>query len=189
MVLTKNFRQRGARVYTKAQMQMMESLVTMFIFFILVVFGIIFFFKYQQISLQEQETEMLAQQAIDISLTALFLPELYCSNGESEPVDNCMDIQKLRGIEQFIDSHKQDYYFDMFGYSGIYVHQIYPEKRNWTVYEQVKTVTLENGEKVPADKEPTFFVITLRNNLGLNSSNQTVHGEFGYGYIHVEAYS
>ena len=176
-------------MYTKGQMQMMESLVTMFIFFILVVFGIIFFFKYQQISLQEQQTEMLAQQAIDISLIALFLPELYCSNGESESVDNCMDIQKLSNIQQFIDSHKQDYYFDLFGYSGIYVHQIYPEKRNWTVYEQVKTVTLENGEKVPADKEPTFFVITLRNNLGLNSTNQAVHGEFGYGYIHVEAYS
>lgn len=180
---------RGVNVYTKAQMQMMESLVAMFIFFILVVFGIIFFFKYQQISLQEQQTEMLAQQAIDLSLTALFLPELYCSNGESEAVDNCMDIQKLDTISKFFDNHKNDYYFDLFGYSGIYVYQIYPEERNWTVYEQVKTVTLENGDKVPADKEPTFFVITLRNNLGVDSLGNTVHGEFGYGYIHVEAYS
>ena len=75
----------------KAQMQMLETIGVIFIFFVLILFGSIFYFKFQEISFQNKQEELLAQSAMDTTLVTLFLPEIQCSRGDSEAEDNCID--------------------------------------------------------------------------------------------------
>ena len=79
----------------KGQVRMTETIAVLFIFFILVLFGIIFFYKYQTIALKEQQEELLGARAIDTTLKVLFMPELSCTKGEAEPEDNCFDLIKF----------------------------------------------------------------------------------------------
>lgn len=165
----------------KAQMQMMETIGVLFIFFVLVLFGIIFYFKYQQIALQEKQEELVVARAMDTTLQALFLPELQCSRGEAEPEDNCIDLVKLRAWNETREKYIDDYYFNLFSYSRIYVEEIYPGNETWVLYEREKVDKYGNPDW--EFKEPTFFVVTLR--------DETEAGGLVYrfGYMGVEVYS
>ena len=58
----------------KGQVQMSETIAVMFIFFILVVFGLIFYFKFSTIAAQQAEEELFGQKAIDTTTKVIFLP-------------------------------------------------------------------------------------------------------------------
>ena len=165
----------------KAQMQMMETIGVLFIFFILVLFGIIFYFKYQQIALQEKQEELVAARAMDTTLQALFLPEFQCSMGDSEPEDNCIDLAKVRAFNETVVNHLEDYYFNLFSYSRIYVQEVYPSNNTWILYDHEKVDT--DGNSDWEFKEPTFFTVTLRDEI----SSTGLH--YGFGYLAVEVYS
>ncbi|MBU1111422.1 MAG: hypothetical protein KJ896_01470 [Nanoarchaeota archaeon] len=170
---------RTKRMNRKAQMQMMETIGVLFIFFILVLFGIIFYFKYQQIALQEKQEELVAARAMDTTLQTLFLPELQCSRGDSEPYDNCVDLAKVRAWNETMERYYEDYYFNLFSYSRIYVQEVYPGNSTWMLYDNEKVDS--DGNPNWEFKEPTFFVVTLRDEM-----NKLV---YGFGYLSVEVYS
>ena len=159
----------------KAQIRMSETIAILFIFFVLILFGLIFYFKYQGISLKEQQEETLANRAMDTTLKALFLPELICSEGNAESEDNCFDLMKIEHAHQVFQDNLNEYYFDMFSYANITVFQTYPTPEKYVLYEKVKPDYTR--------KEPTFFVVTLKNEL--------ITGEetYGFGYIVVEVFS
>lgn len=161
----------------KGQMKMTETIAVLFIFFILVVFGIVFYARYHKISSQEKQDQDLVQKAIDITTKVLVLPELECSQGQSEAQKYCLDLTKLRLIEEkgLFQQHLEEYYFNLFSYSTITVYQTYPlgDPDGWTIYNFPKP-----GGK---NKEPTFFIVSLRDDFPKRSYN--------YGYIKVEVYS
>ena len=159
----------------KGQMQMTETIAILFIFFILVLFGIIFYFRYQQSAFQEKQEELLGARAIETTLKALFMPELICSRGEAEPEDNCFDTLKLDSASATIKDHLEEYYFEIFSYANITVHETYPEEKMWILYDKPKPDYLR--------KEPTFFVVTLKDDLA------GAVPKYGLGYISVEVYS
>ena len=175
----------------KGQMQMMETIGVLFIFFILVVFGMIFYFKYQQIALQDKQEELTAARAMDTTLVALFLPELQCSRAEAESEDNCIDISKLQALNETMSSYSNDYYFNIFSYSRIYVEMVYPTNYSWTIYDREKVKINDAGETVPdwEFKEPTFFVVTLRDELDVFGAATGHDSTYGFGYLVVEVYS
>ncbi|HLD79832.1 MAG TPA: hypothetical protein VJA18_04700 [Candidatus Nanoarchaeia archaeon] len=160
----------------RGQMQMTETIAILFIFFVLLLFGIIFYFRYQQSAFQEKQEELLGVRAMETTLKALFMPELICSRGEAEPEDNCFDTLKLDSADAVLEENKDEYYFEIFSYATITVHQVYPEEKEWVLYEKLKPDYTR--------KEPTFFVVTLRDEL--SSSTQT---QYGFGYVSVEVYS
>lgn len=160
----------------KGQMQMTETIAILFIFFILLLFGVIFYFRYQKIAFQEKQEELLGERAMESTLKTLFMPELICSRGEAEPEDNCFDVLKLNSTRETIQQHLDEYYFEMFSYATISVQETYPENRSWILYDKPKPEFTR--------KEPTFFVVTLRNELAGN--NQP---EYGFGYVSVTVYS
>lgn len=193
-----------------AQMQMMETIGVLFIFFVLVLFGIIFYFKFQQISLEQKEEELLAADAMDITLTALFMPEFQCSRGTAEAEDNCVDMSKLRALNGTMPDYINDYYFNLFGFSKIYVTSVYPGNQTYVLYDKEKVSTNSEGEEVSSWqlKESTYFVVTLKdetqarmtNSSILGSSSSSVvsrftfptvnsKGVYGVGYMGVEVYS
>lgn len=168
---------RKNKMEKKGQMQMTETIAILFIFFILLLFGIIFYFRYQQSAFQEKQEELLGARAIETTLKALFMPELICSRGEAEPEDNCFDVLKLDSASATVKDYLDEYYFEIFSYASISVHQVYPdeEEKTWILYNKVKPDYTR--------KEPTFFVVTLKDELG------GAVPKYGFGYISVEVYS
>lgn len=185
----------------KAQMQMMETIGVIFIFFIIVLFGSIFYFKFQEISFQNQQEELLAGQAMDLTLVTLFFPEVQCSQGEAEAEDNCIDMSKVRALNNMMDDNPRyvtDYYFNVFGYANITVNMVYPVEHTWTIYEFEKTAIDENGTEYSSwdRKEATYFVVTLRDNFqgfGYDSTLSPLFTNkelvYSFGYLKIEVFS
>lgn len=156
----------------KAQIHLTETIAVLFIFFVLIIFGMIFYSKYQQISFKEKSEEFVASRAMDTTLRILFLPELICSRGEAEPEDNCIDLMKLRHANETMQDHAQDYYFDMMSYATITVTELSPEEKTFVLYDKPKPSYTK--------KEPTYFVVSLRDDA---------QHTYGFGYVKVEVYS
>ncbi len=151
---------------------MTETIAVLFIFFILLLFGIIFYFRYQQSAFQEKQEELLAARAMETTLKALFMPELLCSRGEAEPEDNCFEVLKLNSANATMKEHLDEYYFEIFSYASISVHEVYPEQRTWILYDKVKPEATR--------EESTFFVVTLRDEL-----TDDAQAQYGFGYLSV----
>lgn len=196
----------------KAQLHITETIAVLFIFFILVAFGLIFYARYQQTAAQEKQEQLLASRAMDTTIKALFLPELMCTKGQAEHEDNCVDLIKLRAAapstppillpsntedslseppiqpltetKSLFQEHS-DYYFQLFSYSNITFIQVYPTSQQWQIYNKQKTKKGPDGKPLKdwTRKEPTYFTITLRDDLTDTQS------QYHYGYIIVEAYS
>jgi len=194
----------------KAQLHITETIAVLFIFFILVAFGLIFYARYQQTAVQEKQEQLLASRAMDTTVKALFLPELMCTKGQAEHEDNCVDLIKLNAatptsspppspepttpeptpskplIQQ--KSHFQDnsdYYFQLFSYSNVTFIQVYPTSQQWQIYNKQKIKKSSDGKQIKdwTRKEPTYFTITLRDDLAGTTP------QYRYGYVIVEAYS
>lgn len=159
----------------KAQLHISETIAVLFIFFILVVFGLIFYFKYQQVAFKDRQEEFLAARAMDITLKALFLPELMCSRGEAEPEDNCIDVHKARHANKTFGN--ENYYFHLFSYANLTLVQLYPREnpKVYYLYDKPKPAITK--------REPTYFVVTFRDETA------AAEPQYGFGYLKVEVYS
>lgn len=154
---------------------MTETIAVLFIFFILIIFGIIFYYKYSQVSFKEQQEQMLGKRAMEITLKTLFLPELICSKGKAEPEDNCFDLIKLRQVNSTFKDNYRDYYYNLFPYTTITVQEISPGNQSWLLYDKPKSNwTL---------KEATYFVIALKDDLKTEDE-----GKYAFGVLTVEVY-
>jgi len=169
----------------KGQMHMTETVAVLFIFFVLLMFGIIFYYKYQQVSFKDKQEELLAARAMDTTLKTLFLPELMCTKREAEPEDNCVDMMKMRSVNATFKRYLNDYYFGIFSYSRIRVANIVTNE-SFVLYDKEKTTSLDNGTIVAnwEKLEKTYFVVTLRDEIkGLGEPR------YDFGYIEIGVYS
>ena len=162
------------------QVRMTETIAILFIFFVLILFGIIFFYKYQQISIERQNEEMLASRAMDTTLKILYLPELICSKGDAEPEDNCFDMLKLNHVNKTFKDYQNQYYFDLFSYARISVQEVYPSNQSWMLYDKEKPNPEDVGGK--KEGESTYFVVTIRDDISFSEPN------YKFGFIEVFVY-
>ncbi len=155
----------------KAQIHMTETIAVLFIFFILILFGLIFYAQFQKSAFKEKAEELLQKRATETMLKVLFLPELACSE-RSLSEDNCFDLAKVQavadgklleggtGVAPEIDQEKKDYYFSIFSYATIKVQQQpisgQGEPIEYLLYDHPKP---ESGF---TKSEPTFFIIALK---------------------------
>ena len=153
---------------------MTETIAVLFIFFVLVMFGMIFYYKYAQVAIAEEQEEALGKRAIDISLQTLFLPELICSKGAAEAEDNCVDKVKLIHA-QSVMQQQAEYYFEIFGYARVSIQQIYPSQEEFILYDR----PLPDWQR----RESSRFVIVLKDTL-LGADIDT----YSYAYMLVEVY-
>lgn len=160
----------------KAQMQMTETIAILFIFFILLLFGIIFYYHYSKGAIKEQHQELTEARALDTTVRVLFLPELLCSRGEAEKEENCLDLMKLRQFDGVVQQHLEEYYFHLFSYGKIAVYSLYPEQKEWIVYDKKRDES--------KGYTPTFFVISLRDDVAGGEEPL-----YSFGYIEIGVYS
>ncbi len=99
----------------KSQIKMTETIGILVIFFILLLFGIIFYAQYQKSSIKKQETLFLEKQAVASSLKTIFLQEIRCE--ETETTGTCIDLYKLDALKKKIlqkGSDFENYYSNVF---------------------------------------------------------------------------
>ncbi len=155
----------------KAQVRMTETIAVLFIFFVLVLFGLIFYANIQKSSLEERTSELAVKHARDVALNALFLPELSCSKGENIPIKDCIDLYKLEFAHQKMQAEK-DYYYDVLGFAKIYVNEIYPGENEFVLYDNA----LEGATRSIRTPIPVSLF-------------DPVKKTFEYGVLTVETYS
>jgi len=142
----------------KGQLQIQETILVVFIFIILIMFGLVFFYRVQLASINDDFNQFQNNKIIVDFLTLGDLPEFSCSKlGIRE---SCIDTVKLNSFMALNNSKKyRDYYFDMFGYKNITIYQIYPERNTkicspsnfeecgvWNIY--VNKPLKQNGAKI-----------------------------------------
>ena len=171
---------------------MTETIAVLFIFFVLLLFGMIFYYRYQSTAIQEKKEELLAERAMGTTLRVLFLPELMCTQFTAEPIDNCIDGLKLQQLEPdrgnggeiagVIQSNIEDYYFELFSYATITIYEI---RLDLDPLEQdpISHVIYDQPKPNSKNTETTFFVVTIREQFPLGRE------EFRYGYIEVKVYA
>ena len=118
----------------KAQIQMMETLAVLLVFFVLIIIGIVFYSKVLGGNLETQKEESIQLSAIKVAQRASTLPELQCSE-DNIVSDNCIDIFKLEAASGIIKQNEL-YYYDRLLFSSVKVNQIYPISREWMLYER-----------------------------------------------------
>ena len=165
----------------KSQIQMMETILILFIFFILLVFGFMFYARFFTGSARTEEREIAQLKAIQIAQRIADLPEIQCTRNNVR-VTNCVDLFKLEVAKTIIGSTNQIHYFDLLGYSDITVKQIYPSSADeWNIYKK----ELDNYQSLSSLFIPTII-------YDPTESGQYCHvgkGTCTFGLIEVKVYS
>ena len=112
-----------------------ETIAVLFVFFILIAVGFIFYGRVIKGDIETQKDESSQLKSIGVAQKLMFLPELECSENNIVK-EHCIDILKLEFSQQIMAAN-QIYYYDLFGFTSVNISQIYPEKKSWMVYSRM----------------------------------------------------
>lgn len=113
---------------------MLETIAVLVVFSVLVISGFVFYSKVIKSDIGNEKDENAQLNAIKIAQRASSLPELACSDG-SVVIDNCIDIGKLEAVLNIINENEVRY-FDKFSFSKITVNKVYPDEKEWHIYDK-----------------------------------------------------
>ncbi len=167
-------------------MKMFETVAVLIVFFFLLILSSVFYFWAQNSALEKEKNRANEQYAFQIVLKSLYLPELDCSFLVTQR-DNCIDIIKLEKLAKSIklnENVSRDY-FKEFGYVTINVTEVFPERTNWILYENIPTKTERAGgqeKEIPSytEKRVTQSPILLYD---------AWHKTYAFGVIEVSVYA
>ena len=168
----------------KSQLKIGESIAVLFIFFVLVILGIIFWSKYSQSSIAAMTDEESLTKAVKISQIVSYLPELQCSTQEVIKF-NCFDTIKINKMAELFmagqDASEQAaadkaklHYFDTLSFSNITVVSIYPQKRSYNVYDKPYATDGSNSYRT------TQVPIAIYD---------PINATYSFGYLDVRVYT
>ncbi len=118
---------------------MFETIGVLFVFFILLAFGLIFYAGFQKDSTQGIQDEHVELKLVSIAQTISSLPELKCS--EQDSIDeNCYDLLSLEILSSKMDDFMDDgvirnYFTSMFDYSNITIEVFNEKNKTFKKYE------------------------------------------------------
>lgn len=148
-----------------------ESVAILFIFFVLLVFGFVFYMNIMKGSTKVEIEENIQLKAIGIAQRASFLPELQCSE-ENVRREDCIDLYKLDAASELLNMSNV-YYYDLFEFSNIQVEKKFPEpEKKWPLYT--------NNLTDYKNRLSTFIPISL-----FNATSK----KYDFGILVVEVYT
>jgi len=118
----------------KAQIQIGETIAVLFVFFVLIIAGFMFYVKVIKGNLEVEQEEQSQLKSVGIAQRVMFMPEVQCSD-DNIITDNCIDILKL-SIAQSVMKENELYYYDLLEFSNISIVQIYPDESKWNIYSR-----------------------------------------------------
>ena len=118
----------------KSQIQIGETIAVLFVFFILIIVGFMFYVKVIKGNIELEKDELSQLMSIGIAQRVMFLPEVQCSE-DNIIIDNCIDILKLDSAQKLMRENEV-YYYDMLEFSDVSILQIYPIEAKWSIYSR-----------------------------------------------------
>ena len=130
---------------SKAQIKMTENVLILFMFFILLGLGLIFYSNVQKESIRKVQEQNFELKTIETAQRVSFLPELQCST-DNIMTDNCFDIFKVEALSLALNEpDNRQLYFPSFGNSKITLKQIYPPpSQEYVIYEKTPPNITDN---------------------------------------------
>jgi hypothetical protein len=151
---------------------MFETIGVLVVFFFLLVVGSAFYFGAQRNALERERSRAAEQLAFQITLKALYLPELDCSFLMTSR-ENCIDLVKLRIFEeQFHNETIKSIYVPTFGFSTIQVREIWPDQTEILLYHNEPR---EAYSKNLTSLNPILLFDAISNTYAFGVMNVTVH--------------
>lgn len=151
----------------KAQIQIGETIAVLFVFFILILVGFIFYVKIIKGNIDSEKEESSQLMSIGIAQRVMFLPELQCSE-DNIIVSNCIDALKLVHAKNIMNQNEV-YYYDILGFSNVTIFQIYPTEARWDLYskrtESFKSAFVTNVPITlynPVTRDSGFGILTIK---------------------------
>jgi sensor histidine kinase regulating citrate/malate metabolism len=121
----------------KGEMQFGETVFVVFIILIIIVLGFVFYSKIQEDNFKEELRKKSSQNLVLVAHSISSLPELECSIYKSSDFV-CVDKFKAKNIKAILEqarSEKNTYYFDFLNNLRISIHQVYPNKQTYPIYD------------------------------------------------------
>ena len=143
-------------------MQMTETIFVVFIILIIILLGFVFYSKFQEISIREQEKIKRNIEVIKLAHRISFWPELECSIAGAERFA-CLDKVKLGVLGDFINqtmktnSYGFNYYYDLLKNSKITITEVYPSstrtlgKDYWMLYDNPGSTPVTDAVTIPVN--------------------------------------
>ena len=118
---------------------MFETIAVLVVFFFLIVFGLAFYGMMSAKSFEREGERLLQLEAVNLAQKVSFLSELDCSQTAIQK-ENCFDKYKIEAFSSLLNSSldAQEYYFYTFGFSSIKLRQIFPESKDYVIYDRPK---------------------------------------------------
>lgn len=139
---------RKMKTQKKAQdIKMGETIMVLFVFVILLMFGLVFYVRWQKGDMISAQTEQTMKESVKIAQVFSSLPEVACSF-DNVKKENCVDLLKIQKARDIISDH-QSFYFSQFRYSEIIIYEIYPYEREWMLYENSLDDTTKLSTPIP----------------------------------------
>lgn len=149
----------------RAQIEIGETIVVIFILMILIVFGLVIYYQFQSSSLQQTKQRFGGLKTVELAQVISNMPELQCSNLKVAEV-SCIDEVKARQFSSYLATPGNKaffYYRETLGTSKIEIQRIYPVGL-LSLPEDNLIVTYDNSRGFK-NAEPTFIPINLYNPL------------------------
>ncbi len=156
----------------KSQIKMFETIAVLVVFFFLIVFGVSFYFVMQRSSYNRQVERNSQLISVEMTQKISDIPELDCALAGIQ-IDNCIDKIKLQSLSLVMnESLKKASYFELLGYSKIYVRTVYPEFAKYDLYEL----------------EPENFISAYRNQIPV-ALYDPIERKFEFAVLEVTTYA
>ena len=114
---------------------MAETIAVIFVFFIIIVIGFVFYGRVMKGSIESQRDESSQLKSIEIAQRIMFLPEIQCSDDVVTEIRNCIDMLKINAAQKIMKANEL-YYYDLLEYSDINIYLVYPNANNWVLYSR-----------------------------------------------------
>lgn len=100
----------------KGQVAMMETLAVLIVVVVLIIFGVIMYFKATATSLQKTGSQLDEEEASILVASLVKMAEISCGDG-------CIDASRLYWLKENVNN---GYYRNLFGKKKVVVEQVYP---------------------------------------------------------------
>lgn len=178
----------------KAQVKMGETIVILFIFFFLLVFGAAFYIKIKAVTVRQDIDKAYQMQSVELSQVVSFLPDIECSE-ISVRKTGCVDLYKLNSINNIAvsedytdmpDAVKTDvsnldlYYRTKFAKAKIEVEILYPDSK-------AEIITIYNNTPETIKKAFVSNIpVSVYDPVGRDTPP---HDKYYFGVLRVTLYS
>jgi hypothetical protein len=139
----------------KAQLQINETMIVLFIFILLVMFGVVFFARIHRYNIAAEQTALQNLDLIKLSQAISSMPELSCSVDNVQK-ENCFDMMKMEAFEKILEINPNYFSGTLMYYTNITIKQYDPFNDQWT-----NTWNLYNNPLDSSDIRKVFVPVML----------------------------